>query len=255
MPSTTGLTDQREQWIQKIYTGIAATVGHHPVLDPARIVGEPSDLDLQRALLILRIAVLDARGWSTAHITGLLAEHPVFADPKPETDQLANLVKRVRWRVERDGLTDSVLLFGLGLRAEDPESTYALLLDHWSRRRAHAATAAQVARELTRHWGSEAPRAGQDLAPHSLAPLEAYSATIWSRLKEEPDARVQHAASLALLNRGNKAQDLWMKRFPAREARHLRELGAQAACCVAASAPRAGRALLLGPPHHRIVPP
>ncbi|WP_406446376.1 hypothetical protein OHB00_15415 [Streptomyces sp. NBC_00631] len=150
-----------------ICAGIATSVGrHHPLLDPARIVGNPSDLDLLRALLILRIAVLDARGRSTEHITGLLAKNPVFADPKPDTDQLTSLVEHVRQHVERDGLVGSVLLFGVGLRAEDPESTYALLLDHWSCRLARAATAAQVARELDRHWGVEA-RTGEALVPQS----------------------------------------------------------------------------------------
>ncbi|MEV8038567.1 GIY-YIG nuclease family protein [Streptomyces sp. NPDC086182] len=223
----------REQWIQEIYTGIVTVVGHHALMDPARIVGDPTDLDLLRALLVLRIAVLDARGQSTAHITGLLAQHPVFAHPKPAADHLADLVKHVRWRVEHDGLTGSVLLFGLGLRAEDPESAYALLLDEWFRRRSSAATTAKAARELTRHWGVGTSRTAKALAPRSLTPLEAYSETIWSRLKAEPDTRVQHVASLAL-RKGDEAEDLWMKRFPAHGARHLWELGAQAASCTAA---------------------
>lgn len=234
MPSATGLTDLREQWIQKICTGIATAVGRHALMDPARIVGDPSDLDLLRALLVLRIAVLDARGRSTAHIIELLAKHPVFADPKPDTDQLTSLVKHVRWHVESDGLTGSVLLIGLGLRAEDPESAYALLLDHWFRRRSRAATTAKVVRELTRHWGAETSRTAEALAPRSLTPLEACSDTIWSRLKAEPDTRVQHVASLALLRRGNEAQELWMKQFPAHGAGHLWELGTQAASCTAA---------------------
>lgn len=234
MPSATGLTDLREQWIQKICAGIATSVGrHHPLLDPARIVGNPSDLDLLRALLILRIAVLDARGRSTAHITGLLAKHPVFADPKPDTDQLTSLVEHVRRHVERDGLVGSVLLFGLGLRAADPESTYALLLDHWSRRSSRAATAAQVARELARHWGVEA-RTGEALVPLSVISLDAYSDTIWSRLEAERDAHVRHAASVALIRKGNDAHRLWLAQFPADEARHLWKLGADVAYCTAA---------------------
>ncbi|MFF2927643.1 hypothetical protein ACFVTP_35500 [Streptomyces celluloflavus] len=124
------MTDLREQRIQKIRVGIAATVGRHALTVPARIVGDPSELDLLRALLVLRIAVLDARGRSTARIIGLPAKHPVFADTKPETDQLTSLVKHVCLHVENDGLTGSVLLLGLGLRAEDPESACALLPDH-----------------------------------------------------------------------------------------------------------------------------
>lgn len=234
MPSTTGLTDLREQWIQKIYTRIATSSGRHPLLDPARIVGDTSDLDLMRALLVLQIAVLDARGRSTAHITGLLAEHPVFADPKPDTDQFASLVKHVRQRVEYDGVTGSVLLSGLGLRAEDLESAYALLLDHWFRRRSRAATTAQVVRDLARHWGVEASRTVEAVVPRSLAPLEACSDTIWSRLKTEPDTRVQHVVSRVLIGKGHEAQELWMKQFPARGVRHLWELGSQAASCTAA---------------------
>ncbi|MEW2253121.1 hypothetical protein AB0907_38080, partial [Streptomyces sp. NPDC006975] len=53
------MTDLREQWIQKICTRIATSSGRHPLLDPARIVGDTSDLDLIRALLVLQIAVLD----------------------------------------------------------------------------------------------------------------------------------------------------------------------------------------------------
>ncbi|MET8590534.1 GIY-YIG nuclease family protein [Streptomyces sp. NPDC005078] len=228
------MTDLREQWIQKICTGITTAVGRHALMDPARIVGDPSDRDLLRALLVLRIAVLDARGRSTAHITGLLANHPVFADPTPDTDQLASLVKHVRWHVEHDGLTGSVMLFGLGLRAEDPESAYALLLDHWFRQRSHATTTAKVVRQLTRHWGVEASRTAEVLVPRSLTPLEACSKTIWSRLEAEPDTRVQRAASLALVREGSEAQALWMKQFPAHGARHLWELGSQAASCTAA---------------------
>ncbi|MCX5449908.1 hypothetical protein [Streptomyces nigrescens] len=191
------MTDLREQWIRKICTGIATAVGHHALMDPARIVGDTSDLDPLRALLVLRIAVLDARGRSTAHITELLATHPVFADPKPDTDELTSLVKHVRRHVEHDGITGSVLLIGLGLRTATPESAYALLLDHWCRRRSRAATAAKVVRELTRHWGVEDSWTAEALEPRSLAPLEACSDTIWSRLKAEPDGRVGRAASLA----------------------------------------------------------
>ncbi|WP_329462236.1 GIY-YIG nuclease family protein [Streptomyces sp. NBC_01431] len=228
------MTDLREQWIQKICAGIATSVGsHHPLLDTARIVGNPSDLDLLRALLILRIAVLDARGLSAAHITGLLAKHPIFADPKPDIDQLTSLVEHVRRHMERDGLVGSVLLFGVGLRAENPESTYALLLDHWSRRLARAATAAQVARELARHWGVEAP-AEEALMPLSAVSLDAYSDTIWSRLEAERDARVRHAISVALLKNGSEAHRLWLQQFPAHEAMHLWKLGADVACYTAA---------------------
>ncbi|MBO8190344.1 GIY-YIG nuclease family protein [Streptomyces oryzae] len=229
------MTDLREQWIQKICTGIATAVGRHALMAPARIVGEPSDLDLLRALLVLRIAVLDARGRSTAHIIGLLARHPVFAEPKPDTEQLASLVKHVRWHVENDGLTGSVLLFGLGLRAEYPESAYALLLDHWFRRRSRVTTIAKTVRELTRHWGMETSRAAEAMAPRSLRPLEVCSETIWSRLEAEPDTRVQHVAALALIRAGNEAQKLWTKGFPALGVRHLRELGTRVAGCTAAS--------------------
>ncbi len=163
MLSAADLTDLREQWIQKICKGIAASAGHHPLLAPARIASDPKDLDLLRALLVLRIAVLDARGRSMAQIAELLANHPLFADPKPDMDQLASLVKHVRGFMEYNGLTGSVVLLGVGLRAEDPESTYALLLGHWSGRLAQAATAVRSARELTRYWEEWTSRVPQKL--------------------------------------------------------------------------------------------
>ncbi|CAM5342798.1 GIY-YIG nuclease family protein [Streptomyces lavendulae] len=235
MLSAADLTDLREQWIQKICKGIAASAGHHPLLAPARIASDPKDLDLLRALLVLRIAVLDARGRSMAQIAELLANHPLFADPKPDMDQLASLVKHVRGFMEYNGLTGSVVLLGVGLRAEDPESTYALLLGHWSGRLAQAATAVRSARELTRYWGGvDFPGAAEALAPRSLAPLEAYSGTIWSRLNAEPDTRVQHAASVALFRRSSEVHGLWLNRFSAYGAEHLRQLGTEVASCTAA---------------------
>lgn len=164
VPSATGLTNLREQWIQKICAGIAASVGHHALLDPARIAGNPSDQDLLRTLLILRIAVLDARGRSTTHITGLLEKHPVFGAPKPDTHQLTSLVGHVRRHVKRDGLVGTVLLFGAGLRAESPESTYDLLLEHWTSRLNRGTAAAQEAREVAQHWARR-------LAPERLRRL------------------------------------------------------------------------------------
>lgn len=127
MPSMGHLATQRKQWIKAICTGLVETIGTHPALDPARISSELGDSDLVRALLIVRIAVLDARGHTTGDITNLLADSPAFAAPKPETRHLTDLVEKACSRMEFDGLTHSVLLLGLGLRAWSPESTYRLL--------------------------------------------------------------------------------------------------------------------------------
>ncbi|MFB7715200.1 GIY-YIG nuclease family protein [Streptomyces sp. NPDC056105] len=234
MPSSTALTDLRNQWIEKICTGLAATAEDQPALDSARIAADPSDLNLLRALLILRIAILDSQGQSATRVAELLAQHPAFSNPKPDADQLASLVKRVRWRMEYDGLTGSVLLFGLGLRAEDPEGTYDLLLDQWARQRCRAASPARVAKELRRHWGVESPGPAAALMPSSLMPLETCSATIWTRLEAEPDTRVGTAVALGHRERGNEAQRLWSERFPTIAARHLWTLGTESAGCLAA---------------------
>ncbi|MER5558811.1 GIY-YIG nuclease family protein [Streptomyces sp. NPDC002506] len=235
MPSSAALTDQRDQWIEKICTGLAATADDQPALDAARLAVDPRNLNLLRALLILRIAILDSQGLSTTQVIELLAQHPDFSDPRPDEDQLASLVKRVRWRMEYDGLTGSVLLFGLGLRAQDPEGTYDLLLGQWARQRCRTASPAQVANELRRHWGVETPDRASALMPSSLTPLETCSGTIWSRLEAEPDRRVRTAVAMAHNERGHEARSLWSERFPAASAAgHLWRLGTESAGCLAA---------------------
>lgn len=234
MSSASNLADLRERWIETICTRIAASLARHPLLDPARIAADPRDLDLLRTLVVLRIAVWQAQGRSTRYITGMLAQHPVFADPAPDPDQLASLIEYVRQRMEYDGIAGSVLLIGQGLRAEDPESAYTLLLEQWIRRRSSAVGTARVVTELVRHWGAESPRAARAVLPGSLAPFQAWSQTIWSRLQTESDARVQNVASFALVKKGAAAGEQWTEQFGAPGARHLWELGSQAATCNAA---------------------
>ncbi|MDQ8706829.1 GIY-YIG nuclease family protein [Streptomyces sp. LHD-70] len=236
MRSSTALNDLRDQWIQKVCAGIATTAHRDPLLDANRIAGNPNDLDLLRSLLILQIATLDARGQSATHITELLADHPVFADPKPDSDQLTSLVKRVRWRMEHGGLTSTVMLFGVGLRTEAPEGTYRLLLEEWSRQLSRNASPSQVAKELRRHWSIETLGFPDNLIPGPLKPLETCTEAIWTRLEAEPDIRVRNVVALAMIKSGNPAQELWLKQFSAHEAGHLWKLGAALVSCTAALA-------------------
>ncbi|MFF4801562.1 GIY-YIG nuclease family protein [Streptomyces sp. NPDC001351] len=234
VPSSTALNDLRDQWLEKICAGLAATAEDEPALDATRIAADPSDLNLLRALLILRIAILDSQGLSAAQIAELLAQHPALSAPKPSADQLAGLVKRVRWCMEYDGLTGSVLLFRVGLRAENPEGTYELLLDQWARQRCRTASPAQVAKELRRHWGVETPGPAAALMPSSLMPLETCPTTIWTRLKAEPDTRVGNAVAVGYREGGHEAHHLWLERFPHTAAGHLWSIGAESDGCIAA---------------------
>ncbi|MGI5473344.1 hypothetical protein [Streptomyces sp. CA-132043] len=207
------MTKLRERWIQQICKVIAISIGHHPLLGPARVASDGDDLNTLRALVVLRIAVLDARGQDRARIVGLLATHPVFADPKPDEGQLSSLVNHVLQRMELEGFTGADAL-GLGLRVEDPESTYALVLEHWSRRRCRATAATQAVKELVRHWGVESSSTAESLAARSLIPLQTYSGTFWPRVGEKLDSRVQQVVSFALAKKGSEAGDLWGSGFP-----------------------------------------
>jgi len=237
MSSTDHLAAQREQWIKAICTGLVETMGTDPALDPTRISSELGDSDLVRALLIVRIAVLDARGHTTGDITGLLADSPAFAAPKPEPRHLTDLVEKIRSRMEFDGLTRSVLLLGLGLRAWSPESTYRLLMEYWSAQRARSVTSTRVKRELSQCWEVQGLRLLDACLSRPPRPLEGYP-DLWARLEAEPDRRVGNFAALGLngKDRSKQAWERWADRLPfsAYHAKHLLELGGDLVRCTEA---------------------
>jgi len=237
MPSIEHLVTQREQWIKAICTGVVKTIGAHPALAPTMISSELGDSDLVRALLLVRIAVLDARGHTTGDITDLLADSLVFAAPKPEARHLADLVRKTRSRMEYDGLTRSAFLLGLGLRAWSPESTYRLLVEYWSAQRARSVTRTRVKRELSRCWEVQGLRlmdACLSLPPY---PLEGYP-DLWARLKAEPDFRVGNFAALGLSGKGanKQAWERWVERLPftTYKAGHLVVVGGELVRCTEA---------------------
>lgn len=231
--STTALTASRDQWIKDICEGLADSFRSHTVLGDERISGELGDPALLRALLITRITVLQARGQSAVEVIAQLADTPVFADPKPGPDELSPLVRSVHRRMGQDGVTGWVLLLGLGLRVDSPESTHRLLLDFWVDQRARVVTEAQLRRELKTYWAAEDLSITDFGVPRSLASLGTYS-DFSSRLKEEPDKQAANFAALGLIHIGHKTLERWLKQFPAHKARHLQVIGSDRAQCVGA---------------------
>lgn len=121
MRTTDDLVDQRQQWVMAICAGIVGQLEGCPAVDPVTIAPGLGDVQLVRALIVMRIAVLLASGRSNAEVVELLADSPIFATPRPEQQHLIELVTRVVRLLERHGLTGSIGLMGLGLRAWSPE--------------------------------------------------------------------------------------------------------------------------------------
>lgn len=167
--SVTSLSESRDQWIKDICRGLGDLFQRSAALGLGRLSDELGDPDLLRALLIMRIAVLEGRGRSAMESLTPLIGSPVFTSPEPTPDELSELVTNVRRRMERDGVAGWVLLLGLGLRVESPESTYRLLLGAWAGQRARVASETQVRRELKRYWTLEDLETADLVAPRSLA--------------------------------------------------------------------------------------
>ncbi|MCJ0871527.1 GIY-YIG nuclease family protein [Streptomyces sp. AP-93] len=208
-----------------------AASGQHPLLDPGRLLGELGDPELLGALLVTRTVVLEARGLSTSDIAEALAGMPVFAGPQPDLSELTGFVEHVRRHMEyHGGIGGSVLLLGLGLRGEDPESTHRLLVDFWAHQRARAVTETQVRQELIRYWGMESSEASDCHVTPSIISLEDFK-DIWHHLKAEPDGRVANLAAFAMGKGGSTRSERWLSEFTAHKAGHLQELGSEAVGC------------------------
>lgn len=228
------MTGSRDQWIKDICAGLVALFDNSTALGAGRISGELGDPTLLRALLILRIAVLEANGRSAPEAIARLADIPVFDGPPPVQNELTELVTRVRWRMEEDGITGWVLLNGLGLRLDGPESTYRLLVDIWAGQRARMVTRNRLRRELKAYWETEDLPATGFGGTDSPGALEAYC-DLSSRLAEEPDKSAANFVALGLIKKGHDALGRWLTQFPAPKARHLRALGSDRATCQAAA--------------------
>ncbi|ARP72347.1 hypothetical protein LK07_24190 [Streptomyces pluripotens] len=237
--STSGeLTAHREQWFREIEEGLLWHVKDVTALRKDRLrddIGEPR---LIGSLLVARIAVQLARGESAANIRDMLASCPVFAAPSPDIDELTELIAKVQFGLEHDGLGNSVaVLDGLGLFPWSPESTYMLLIEYWAAQRGRTVPRTRVERELGELWDIADSRV---LAAHSslpACPLETYP-DVWEKLKAEPDFRVGNAGAMMLTQHGggDRAWEQWMSTRPwsPLKCRHLVSLGGDLVRCQAA---------------------
>jgi hypothetical protein len=231
------LATLREEWFRAIQEGLLWHVRDVPALGKGRLRTDFGEPRLIGSLLIARIAVRLARGESTASIRDWLAASPFFTAPGPDGDELNELIAKVQFGFEHDGLaTTVVVLDGLGLLPWSPESTDMLLIEYWAAQRGRAVPRTRVGRELRELWDSTDGRVHAALSALPSSPLEAYP-DLWERLKGEPDFRVGNAGALALGRLGgDRAWNAWMSTRPwsILKARHLVSLGGDLARCQAA---------------------
>jgi hypothetical protein len=245
----------REEWFRAIQDGLLWHVRDIPALGKGRLRTDFGEPGLIGSLLIARIAVQLARGESTANIHDMLAASPFFTAPGPDGDELTELITKVQFGFQRDGLaTTAVVLDGLGLLPWSPESTDMLLIEYWAAQRGRTMPRTRVERELRGLWDSTDARVHAALSALPSSPLEAYP-DLWKRLKGEPDFRVGNVGAMMLGQRGggDRAWDRWMstRTWSILKARHLVSLGGDLARCQAAQ--RAlGSLLDQAPPGHEI---
>ncbi|MCX4785449.1 caspase family protein [Streptomyces sp. NBC_01221] len=231
------LAAQREDWFREIREGLVWHLEDVPALGKGRLRNDLGEPALIRSLLVSRIAVQLARGKSTASIRDILTSSPVFAVPGPDADELNELIDKVQFGFEHDGLINTVVLDGLGLLPWSPESTYMLLIEYWAAQRGRTVPRTRVEQELSELWDTIDSRV---LAAHSSLPsfpLEAYP-DLWERLKAEPNFRVGNAGAMVLTQRGggDQAWEWWMSTRPwsILKAGHLVGLGEDLVRCQAA---------------------
>ncbi|MFI9254118.1 caspase family protein [Streptomyces sp. NPDC053069] len=240
----------REEWFRAIQEGLLWHVRDVPALGKGRLRTDFGDEGLIGSLLIARIAVRLARGECRARIRDWLAASPFFTAPGPDGNELNDLIAKVQFGFEHDGLaTTVVVLDGLGLLPWSPESTDMLLIEYWAAQRGRVVPRTRVERELRELWDSTDSRVHAALSALPSSPLEAYP-DVWERLKGEPDFRVGNAGAMALGRLGgDRAWERWTSTRPwsILKARHLVSLGGDLARCHAAQ--RAlGRILDQAPP-------
>ncbi|WUH19551.1 caspase family protein [Streptomyces sp. NBC_00448] len=232
------LAELREEWFRAIQDGLLWHARDIVALGNGRLRTDFGDTKLIGSILIARIAVRLARGERTADIREALAASPLFTVPGPNRDELNELIARIKFGFERDGLASTiVVLEGLGLLAWNPESTDMLLIEYWAAQRGRTVPRTRVERELRELWDSTDSRVHSALSALPSSPLEAYP-DLWKRLKGEPDFRVGNAGAMVLGQHGggDRAWDRWMSTRPWNilNARHLVSLGGDLARCQAA---------------------
>ncbi|MEU6609963.1 caspase family protein [Streptomyces shenzhenensis] len=231
------LATLREEWFRAIQEGLLSHVRDVSTLGKGRLRTDFGEPGLIGSLLIARIAVQLARGESTASIRDWLAASPFFTAPGPDGDELNELIIKVQFGFEYDGLaTTVVVLDGLGLLPWSPESTDMLLIEYWAAQRGRTVPRTRVERELRELWDSTDVRVHAALSALPSSPLEAYP-DLWERLKDEPDFRVGNAGAMSLGRLGgDRAWNRWMSTRPwsILKARHLVSLGGDLARCQAA---------------------
>lgn len=231
------LAAQREDWFREIQGGLLWHLKDVPALGEDRLRNDFGEPALFRSLLVARIAVQLTRGKSTTNIRDMLASSPVFAASGPNFDELTELIDKVRFGFEHDGLTNTVVADGLGMLSWSPESTYMLLIEYWAAQRGRTVPRTRVEQELSEFWDTSDSRV---LAAHSSLPsfpLETYP-DLWERLKAEPDFRVGNVGAMVLTQwgGGDRAWERWMSTRPwsILKAGHLVGLGEDLVRCQAA---------------------
>ncbi|MFE9908179.1 caspase, EACC1-associated type [Streptomyces clavifer] len=239
-PATTKptLAVKREEWFREIGHELLGRLRDVSALAQDQLRPELGDTALIRSLLVARIATQLAQGKCTTTISRTLSSSGVFATPRPNADELYELITKVKSAYEIDGLASSVpFLGGLGLFPWTPESTYMLLIEHWAAQRGRTMPRPRVEQELSDLWDTADTRV---LSAHSALPslpLVAYPDP-WAKLKAEPDLRVGTVTAMMLGERGggDRAWGHWMSTRPwsTLKARHLVQLGGDLVRCQAA---------------------
>lgn len=231
------LAAQREDWFREIQEGLLWHLKDVAALGKDRLRDDFGEPTLIGSLLVARIAVQLTRGKSTANIRGMLSSSPVFAGPGPDVDELTELIDKVQFGFEHDGLTNTVVVDGLGLLPWSPENTYMLLIEYWAAQRGRTVPRTRVEQELSELWDTTDSRV---LAAHSSLPsfpLEMYP-DLWERLKAEPDFRVGNTGAMVLTQHGggDRAWERWISTRPwsILKAGHLVGLGGDLVRCQAA---------------------
>ncbi len=224
MRSGENIVEQRDEWVARVCEVLIGPYDEHPAFGAVETVPELGDPGLTCALLVARIAALTANGSSVAEVVEILVHDRNAARFR---DDLTDLVKKVWWQIEWDGVVGSDRV-NCGLRGWSPESTYRLMLELWSAHRRASTSDDKLKRELVRRWGIDDPDWLETCRTRRPNPLLAFPDTSAS-LHAESDVR---AANLAAYGVGGselsaKAWDWWSSRlaFGILDARHLFAVG------------------------------
>ncbi|WP_329147698.1 caspase family protein [Streptomyces niveus] len=229
------LSTKREEWFREIHHELLGRLRDVSAFTQDQLRPELGDTALIRSLLVAQIAVQLTQGKSTTTISDTLSSSGVFATPRPNADELSELITEVQFAYETDGLANSVsFLGGLGLFPWTPESTYMLLIEYWAAQRGRTMPRPHVERELSELWDTADTRVLSAISSLPSLPLVTYPDP-WEKLKAEPDLRVGTVTAMMLGERGggDRAWEHWMSTRPwsTLKARHLVQLGGDLVRC------------------------